>query len=92
MVVSHFGVGSSLILIRARRHRQLVRLMSRQYAQLGLGARPLCHSGHADDLSPALKGPGPGGSIIAGGDVVAAEMKEVVDLVVGGEEALRLAG
>jgi hypothetical protein len=32
------------------------------------------------------------GSILIGGDVVAAEMKEVVDLVVGGEETLRLAG
>jgi hypothetical protein len=30
--------------------------------------------------------------MLIGGDVVAAEMKEVVDLVVGGEEALRLAG
>src|SRR3954451_7624511 len=34
----------------------------------------------------------PCSSILAGGDVVATEMKEVVDLVVGGEEALRLAG
>ena len=31
-------------------------------------------------------------SILTGGDVVATEMKEVVDLVAGGEEALRLAG
>jgi hypothetical protein len=30
--------------------------------------------------------------MLAGGDVVAAEMEEVVDLVVGGEEALRLPG
>ena len=30
------------------------------------------------------------GSILAGGDVVAAEVEEVADLAVGGEEALRL--
>jgi hypothetical protein len=35
---------------------------------------------------------GPGGAILIGGDVVVAERKEVVDLVVGGEETLRLAG
>jgi hypothetical protein len=35
---------------------------------------------------------GPGGAILIGGDVVAGEMKEVVDLVVSGEEALCLAG
>jgi hypothetical protein len=39
-----------------------------------------------------LKGLDPGGPILIGGDVVATEMKEVVDLVVGGEGALRLAG
>jgi hypothetical protein len=49
-------------------------------------------SGPAGDLGPGLKGLGPGGSTLAGGDVIAAEMKEVIDLVVGGEEALRLAG
>ena len=53
---------------------------------------PLCPSGHAADLGPGLKGLGPGGSILIGGDVVAAEMKEVVDLVVSGEETLCLAG
>jgi hypothetical protein len=35
---------------------------------------------------------GPGGSILAGGKVIAAEMKEVVDLIVGRGEALCLAG
>jgi hypothetical protein len=34
---------------------------------------------------------GSGRSILAGADVIAAEMKEVVDLVVGGEKALGLA-
>jgi hypothetical protein len=59
---------------------------------LGLDSLRLCQSGHAGDLGPALKGLGPGGSILIGRDVVAAERKEVVDLVVGGEETLRLTG
>src|SRR3954452_22909540 len=36
--------------------------------------------------------PGCDGAVLIGGDVVAAEMKQVVDLIRGGEEALRLAG
>jgi hypothetical protein len=35
---------------------------------------------------------GPGGSILAGGAVIAAEVEQVVDLIVSGEEALSLAG
>jgi hypothetical protein len=35
---------------------------------------------------------GPGGSIVRGGKVIAAEVEEVVDLVVGGEETLSLLG
>src|SRR4051794_5519576 len=45
---------------------------------------------HAGDLGPGLKGLGAGSSILADGDAVAAEMKEVVDLIVGGEETLCL--
>jgi hypothetical protein len=75
-----------------QRHRQFVQLRSRRYARLGLGAPRLCQSGHAGDLGPSLKGLGAGGAILIGGDVVAAEMEEVIDLVVGGEEALGLAG
>src|SRR5215217_2427718 len=59
---------------------------------LGWAHCRLCQSGHAGDLGPGLKGLGPGGSILISGDVVAAEMKEVVDLVVSGEETLCLAG
>jgi hypothetical protein len=33
---------------------------------------------------------GPGGSILGGGKLITAEMKEVVDLIVGGEETLSL--
>ena len=73
------------------RHRQLDWLWSRQ----GRRGRPherLCPSGHAGDLGPGLEGLGPGGSILAGGAVIAAEVEEVVDLVVSGEEALGLTG
>src|SRR6476646_2489063 len=73
-----------------RGHRQLVRLRLRRYARFELGMPRLCQSGHAGDLGPGLKGLGPGGSIQIGGDVVAAEMEEVVDLVVSGEETLCL--
>jgi hypothetical protein len=33
------------------------------------------------DLGPKLEGPGPGGSVVGGGDVLAVEKEEVVDLV-----------
>ena len=52
----------------------------------------LCPSGHAGDLGPGLEGLGSGGSILAGGEVIAAEVEEIVDLIVGGEEALGLTG
>src|SRR4051812_41936526 len=42
------------------------------------------------DVGPRPECSRPCGSILAGGDMVAAEMKEVVDLIVGGEEPLRL--
>ena len=48
--------------------------------------------GYAGDLRPGLKGLGAGGSILIGGDMVAAEIEEVVDLIVGGEKTLCLAG
>src|SRR5919199_5776402 len=44
------------------------------------------------DVGPRLERPCPRGSVLDGGDVVAAEVEEVADLVVGGEEALRLTG
>src|SRR3954467_9077934 len=49
-------------------------------------------SGHAGDRGPGLEGLGSGGSILDGGDVVAAEVEQVIDPIVGGEEALSLAG
>ena len=52
----------------------------------------LCPSGHAADLSPGLEGLGPGGSVLSGWEVIAAEVEQVVDLIVGGEKPLGLAG
>ena len=47
---------------------------------------------HTADFGPDLELLGPGSSVLGGSDVIAAEMEEVVDLIVGGEEPLRLAG
>src|SRR3954453_20759617 len=72
-------------------HRQLDWLWSRQ----GRRGRPherLCPSGHAGDLGPGLEGLGPGGAILTGGAVIAAEVEQVGNLIVSGEEALSLAG
>jgi len=56
-------------------------------------ACPWLHaSGDTGDLGPNLKGLGPGGSILDGEHLVVAEVVDVVDPVVGREEALRLAG
>src|SRR4051794_37077963 len=44
------------------------------------------------DRGPKLESPGPCGSVVDGGKVLAAERKEVVDLIMGREEPLRLTG
>ena len=55
--------------------------------------RPILRgSGDTGDLGPKLEGPGACGSVLGGGDVLAAERKEVVDLVMRREEPLCLAG
>src|SRR3954454_187316 len=64
----------------------------RDEAHEGRSHEGFCPSGHAGDLGPGLEGLGPGGSILAGGAVIAAEVEEVGNLIVGGEEALSLAG
>ena len=61
-------------------------------AHEGWSHEGLCPSGHAGDRGPGLEGLGPGGSILAGRAVIAAEVEQVVDLIVGGEKALSLAG
>ena len=64
----------------------------RDTAHGGRSHEGLCPSSHASDRGPGLEGLGPGGSILTGGEVIAAEVEEVVDLIVSGEEALGLAG
>src|SRR4051812_25204474 len=72
-------------------HRQLDWLWSRK-AQEGRSHEGLCSSSDAGDLCPGLEGLGSGGSILAGRAVIAAEVEEIVDPIMGGEEALSLAG
>src|SRR3954453_8644777 len=64
----------------------------RDTAHEGRSHEGLCPSGHAGDLGPSLEGLGSGGSVLSGGDVVAAEVEEVVDTIMGGEKALGRAG
>ena len=45
---------------------------------------------HAGHLAPGLEGTVPGGSMVVGGQEVAAELEQVVDLSVAGEEPLGL--
>jgi hypothetical protein len=52
----------------------------------------LCGRRDTGDLRPKLEGPGPCGSLVAGGEVIAAEREEVVDLVMRREQPLRLTG
>ncbi len=47
-------------------------------------------SGDAGDLSPNLKGLGPGGSILEGWNLVTAKVEQVADPIVSGQEPLRL--
>src|SRR4051812_50190383 len=63
----------------------------RDKAQEGRSHERLYPSGHAGDRGPGLKGLGPGGPVLGGRAVIAAEMEEIVDPVMGGEEALGLA-
>ena len=64
----------------------------RDKAQEGRSHERLCPSGNAGDRGPGLEGLGPGGAILTGGEVVAAEVEQVVDPLVGGEETTGLAG
>jgi len=73
------------------RHCQLVGLGSRWRA-----TRTACswlrRGDDTGDLGPNLKDLAPGGSILGGWNLGTAEQEEVVDPVVGGQEALCLAG
>jgi len=74
-----------------RGHRQVDAGKDREAASL-IGATASCGSFGVRDLGPDREGLRPDGSVLAGGEVIAVEMEEVVDLVVGREEPLRLAG
>src|SRR3982751_1705499 len=63
----------------------------RDKAHEGRSHEGLCPSGHAGDRGPGLESLGSGGSLLGGGAVIAAEVEEIVDPVMGGEEALGLA-
>src|SRR3954451_22638688 len=76
---------------QGRGHRQVDAGEDKEAPSL-IGATASCGSLDARDLSPDREGLRADGSVLAGGEVIAVEMKEVVDLVVGGEEPLRLAG
>ena len=75
----------------SRRHRQVDAGKDREAASL-IGATASCGSFGVRDLGPDREGLRPDGSVLAGGEVIAVEMEEVIDLVVGREEPLRLAG
>ena len=75
----------------SRGHRQLVELRLR-WCVTGTACSWLRRSGDAGDLGPSLEGLAPGGSILGGGHLMAAKVEEVADPIVGGQEALRLAG
>src|SRR3954447_18492649 len=79
--------------LRARSVLGTVNLIGsgRDTAHEGRSHEGLCPSGHAGDRGPGLEGLGSGGSILAGRAESAAEVEQVVDLIVGREEALGLA-
>jgi hypothetical protein len=52
-------------------------------------ARSSSRGSNPADVGPHLERTRPRGAVLAGGDVVAAEVEEIADLVVGGEETLR---
>jgi hypothetical protein len=52
----------------------------------------LCRCGNAADFRPNLESLHSGNSVFGGSDVIATEVEEVADLVVGGKETLCLAG
>jgi hypothetical protein len=61
-------------------------------AELDRGGRQLSHLAHAGNLGPGSGGLGAGGAVLIGWELVAAEMEEVVDPVMGREKTLRVVG
>jgi hypothetical protein len=56
------------------------------------GCCGLCGLLDAADVVPRLEGTGPLGAVVGCGHAVAGREEEVVDLIVGGQEALSVAG
>ena len=52
----------------------------------------LPNAADAADFRPDVGSLGPGSSVLSSSDMIAAEVEQVIDLIVGGEEARRLAG
>jgi hypothetical protein len=62
-------------------HRQLIR--PRAIRRLGGASCGLNHSGYAADFGPHPECLRPGGSMLGGSGVIAAEVEEIIDLIVG---------
>src|SRR4051794_19775473 len=92
-VAGGHGMGGAAPLpsLTSRRHRQ-VKLEEDGEARKLARAANLCSGFGASDLGPHREGLRAGGSVLDGRKVIAVEVEEVVDLVVGREEPLRLAG
>src|SRR3954447_8260644 len=75
---------------RSRRHRQVDADKDREASLTG--ATALCGSRGISDLGPDRERLRADGSVLGSRKVIAVKVEEVVDLVVGGEEPLRLAG
>jgi hypothetical protein len=70
-------------------HRQLDGC-GREKVEAGRSKRRSGGHGSAGDRGPDVEGSGAGGSVLVGGDVIAAEVEEVVDRLVRCQESLRL--
>src|SRR3954449_5416169 len=83
--------GVFALMVLWERHRQVDAGEDKEAPSL-IGATASCGSLDARDLGPDREGLRPDGSVLGGGEVIAVEMEEVVDLIMGREEPLRLAG
>jgi hypothetical protein len=72
-------------------HRQVDRSQTQRDTRIQMNMPTTMPPGNAGDLGPGLKRSSLGTSILFGGKVIAAEMKEVADPGMGGEKTLRLA-
>ena len=88
LVNGNFAAGMNR---QCRWHRQVKLEEDGEASKLARAAN-LCGSLGASDLGPHRERLRADGSVLGGGEVIAMEAEEVVDLIVGGEEPLRLAG